>query len=78
MRHADATKITLDITCKDKVLFTCYTDNGKGFDINGSKSEGMGLNNIRNRVETFGGKLVIESSLRNGIEVNIEIPVQYG
>jgi len=77
MRHANATMITLDITCRDKVLFAFYTDNGKGFNINRTKSDGMGLNNIRNRVETFGGKLVLKSSLKNGIEVNIEIPVHY-
>jgi signal transduction histidine kinase len=35
----------------------------------------MGLHNIKNRVETFGGKLVIESSLKRGIIVNIEVPL---
>ena len=77
MRHADATIVSLEVTCRNKVLCVFYTDNGKGFDMNLAKTEGMGLNNIRNRVETFGGKLVIESSLKNGIKVSIEIPVHY-
>jgi signal transduction histidine kinase len=75
MKHADATKITLDIKSREKVLYVIYTDNGRGFDLNLRNTEGMGLFNIKNRVETFGGKLAIDSSLKNGIRVTIEIPL---
>jgi len=39
------------------------------------KTEGMGLYNIKNRIETFGGKLSIDSSLKKGIKVKFEIPL---
>ncbi|MCX6272666.1 MAG: sensor histidine kinase [Bacteroidetes bacterium] len=77
MRHANATSIILNITCRDKVLYVFYSDNGKGCEINLDKSKGMGLINIKNRVETFGGRLVIESSQNKGIQVNFEVPVHY-
>ncbi len=75
MKHAEASLVTLNVTSKDKVLFVLYSDNGKGFDTNQEQTEGMGLNNIKNRVETFGGKLSLESTKKNGLKVNIEIPL---
>jgi signal transduction histidine kinase len=75
MKHAEASLVRLDITSKDKVLYVLYSDNGKGFNTSVEQTEGMGLNNIKNRVETFGGKLALESTLKKGIKVNIEIPL---
>ena len=75
MKHADASRITIDIKSGEKVLYVFYSDNGQGFDLQLGKTEGMGLYNIKNRVETFGGKLSIESSLKKGIKVNLEIPL---
>jgi len=75
MKHADASRITIDIRSREKLLYIYYADNGNGFDSNLEGTVGMGLYNIKNRIETFGGKLVIESSLKRGIKVNIEIPL---
>jgi signal transduction histidine kinase len=75
MKHADATKISLHIFLKDKMLHVDYSDNGKGFDISQGRPDGMGLYNIRNRVESFGGKLVIESSHKKGIKTLIKLPI---
>jgi signal transduction histidine kinase len=75
MKHAEATKIMLGITRKGSVLSVVYSDNGKGFDTNLSKPEGMGLYNIKNRVESFGGTLVIVSSHRKGLMATIELPI---
>ena len=49
------------------------TDDGKGFDIN-KKREGIGITNMLNRVESFNGKIHIESSPGNGCKIQIEIP----
>jgi len=75
LKHADATEISLHIFFKEKILYVDYSDNGKGFDISQSRPDGMGLYNIRNRVESFGGKLVIESSCKRGIKTLIELPI---
>ncbi len=75
MKHAEAGRITLDICLSGNQLLVRYSDNGKGFDPALCSKTGMGLHNIRNRVESSGGTLVMESSSDAGILVNISIPV---
>jgi signal transduction histidine kinase len=75
LKHAGATKILLHIYYKDKMLHVDYSDNGQGFDLNRGRSDGMGLYNIKNRVESFGGNLIIESSNKKGIKTLIELPI---
>ncbi|MCX6285141.1 MAG: ATP-binding protein [Bacteroidetes bacterium] len=74
MKHAEASRISLDIRHSGNQLLILYADNGKGFDTVSVKKSGMGLNNIRNRVESSGGRLSMESSPDAGILVNITIP----
>ena len=75
MKHAEASKISLDIRLAGNQLLVLYSDNGKGFDTASGITSGMGLHNIRNRVESSGGTLSMESSPDTGILVNITIPV---
>jgi signal transduction histidine kinase len=75
MKHAEAKRITLDIRRSGNQLLIHYSDNGKGFDITSGNQSGMGLHNIRNRVESSGGSLLMDSSRNTGILVNITIPV---
>ena len=75
MKHAEASKISLDIMLSGNQLMICYSDNGKGFDKTSEKKTGMGLHNIRNRVESSGGTLSMESSPDAGILVSITIPL---
>ena len=49
-------------------------DNGQGFDVNEPKS-GIGLQNIRRRVQVLGGQIHINSTPGNGCEILVEIPV---
>ncbi len=55
----------------NKIVIT-IEDNGKGFDLNTSK-KGLGLNNIKNRIEFLKGNLNIVST-PNGSSVIITIP----
>ena len=75
IKHADATKVIIDIKSEGKVLHIFYADDGKGFDLQTGNAAGMGLFNIKNRVETFGGQLAIESSPKKGVAVTIELPL---
>jgi len=75
MKHAEAVRISLDIRLSGNQLLIIYSDNGKGFDPASVKTSGMGLHNIRNRVESSGGTLSMESSPDAGILVSIIIPV---
>ena len=75
MKHAEAVRISLDIRLSGNQLLIIYSDNGKGFDPASVKTSGMGPHNIRNRVESSGGTLSMESSPDAGILVSIIIPV---
>ncbi|MCX6286176.1 MAG: sensor histidine kinase [Bacteroidetes bacterium] len=75
MKHAEASRITLDIRHTGNQLLILYSDNGKGFGTASGKTAGMGLHNIRNRVESSGGTLSMESSPAAGILVSITLPV---
>ena len=56
------------------VKFRIY-DNGKGFDINAER-KGIGINNIKMRTESFGGKFSLNTSPGNGCEIIILIPLK--
>ncbi len=50
-------------------------DNGIGFDTN-KTSQGLGLLGMRERVESLGGEISIDSSEDNGVEIKVTIPCE--
>jgi len=71
LKHAEAEHINVQLVQEpDRISFTVQ-DDGKGFDQH-TVSEGMGLRNIRQRVDAFQGKLDIFSS-GEGTEVHVEL-----
>ena len=75
LKHAEATRISLDIGRRDGKLAIRYSDNGKGFTASSGQRVGQGIPNITNRVESFGGTLSVVSSPNAGISVDIIIPL---
>jgi two-component system sensor histidine kinase UhpB len=75
LTYADANLIELTACCsEDHVVMRTY-DNGKGFDPRKVKA-GIGLSNMRRRVESFGGKFNIISQPGKGCEMVVEIPTE--
>jgi signal transduction histidine kinase len=74
VKHANASVIMLQCSQEEDSFFITVEDNGKGFDVASHHSEGIGLKNIRNRVDYFNGDLNIESS-PEGTIINIELHV---
>lgn len=74
LKYAHATKVRIAISEKDAVISILIMDDGKGFNI-GSKRSGIGLYNIKKRVDTFNGKMEIISSKGNGCQTVIHIPL---
>ena len=71
LKHAAATGITIDLQLEEGVLYLEYSDNGIGFDVNGvSKHEGMGLNNVRYRLQSGNGDIEIVSERGKGMRAN--------
>lgn len=74
MKHAEASQINVQLVQETSRISFTVQDNGKGFDPENIK-DGMGLRNIRQRVETFSGKMNIYST-EKGTEIHIELELK--
>ena len=72
-KHADASVLTINFKETKKSVFLVISDNGKGFDVTKNKS-GIGLKNLRERIEEISGIFTIESVIEKGTKTTIEIP----
>jgi PAS domain S-box-containing protein len=73
VRHANATRTTIELSNNKKRVQLTIKDNGKGFDSFSTK-KGAGLNNIRNRVYLLSGQLTINTHPGKGCALVVELP----
>ena len=74
LRHAQAKNILVQCTQNEGHVFITVEDDGIGFDVNKSAGKnGIGLSNIKSRVEFLKGKFEIHSAPGEGTTVNIEV-----
>lgn len=74
IKHANATEAIVQFSEHKNILNIIVEDNGKGFEINKTRS-GLGLLNIEKRIDKIYGDIVIDSSKENGTTVIINIPL---
>jgi PAS domain S-box-containing protein len=72
IKYAKATKVQLTLEEKNNKLRLNYKDNGVGFDLNQKKS-GIGIKNIKSRVDAFKGHLHLVTGPGEGTEFIIEV-----
>jgi signal transduction histidine kinase len=70
-KHSMATEATVQLVYDTHYLELMVEDNGKGFD--DRKSDGIGLKNIRSRVDYLGGSMNIDTG-QKGTTIIIRIP----
>ena len=73
VKHADATHVNIVIKNINKKLTLELKDNGKGFNHNKVR-KGLGLTNIKNRAELFGGTVSIVSAPGAGCLLKVAVP----
>lgn len=75
-KHAIASKclITISYDREKDVLILNICDNGKGFDQN-DNPDGIGLNNIKERVKTIKAEIEINSEVNIGTTITVEIKI---
>lgn len=74
IKYSEATEVSIVLrNCKNNFCLT-IKDNGVGFDTK-QKKNGIGLTNIRNRVESYNGTLEIQSFPGEGCTVTAKIPM---
>jgi len=74
IKYAQASELVIAVKKKNNSFHLVIQDDGKGFDLKEVKN-GIGLTNIRNRVEAFNGSLNIISSSGQGCCIDILVPL---
>lgn len=77
LKHAKASKITIQLTCFDNILNLIVEDNGIGFDANHlmENSLGIGLKSIQSRIADMQGDFQVDSRIGKGTTVIIDLPI---
>lgn len=81
VKHADASKLDVNLSYQNTCLMLTISDNGKGFDMNSIQNvsrddnSGFGLSMMKERVYLLSGKISIESRPGNGCTIIVTIPI---
>jgi signal transduction histidine kinase len=77
-KHAKATNVELAIQHRDGRLLLTVADDGRGFDP-ATRTPGefprFGLPTMRERAESVGGRLDVESAPGRGTSIRLEVPI---
>ena len=76
LRHADATQLAVSLLRENGRVRLRVEDDGRGFDPNAAsqnEAPSWGLKIMRERIESIGGKVQIESEPGHGTRVTFEI-----
>jgi len=75
-RHASATKVVLSVGTADGEVRLEVADDGVGFDAAAPRPAGHhGLDNMRRRAESLGGRLRVESGKGGGTRIIVALPL---
>ena len=75
VRHSEARHVWLELTGEPSSVALTITDDGKGFDVVGVSNTGLGLISMRERVESVGGILEIQTAA-SGTRLRVTAPRQ--
>ncbi|CAM4429075.1 ATP-binding protein [Flavobacterium terrigena] len=69
-KYAQASKVNLTMNKKENEIHITIADNGIGFKPDTSK-KGIGLSNMKKRMEEINGKFILESIINKGTKINL-------
>jgi len=77
LKHAKASKLTIQLNRFDDIIHILVEDNGVGFKEGAALEKGgLGLSGVQARVKALDGKVDIDSALGRGTTISIDIPYQ--
>jgi len=76
LKYAAAHKVVLSTKTYSDYLSFQYRDDGVGFNPSDTELKGMGLTNIRSRVKSLNGTVIIISEAQKGVFVDIKLPLK--
>ena len=76
MKYSNCKTLSINLAKFGDKLKIVLTDDGVGFDVqNGNASKGIGLVNMKKRIELIGGLYLLQSAKNTGTTLTIEIPI---
>ena len=77
-RHSSASKVRIELGCAGSQVRLMIADNGSGMPAemrrSASGGNGLGLRNMRERIDSFGGRMDIRQPDGGGLEIEILLP----
>lgn len=73
-KHAQATRASIRLGCSNDQIHFEVADNGQGFDVTTPHRQGIGLMNMRERVEVIGGMLNVYALHGHGTRITAWLP----
>ncbi|MBI3172168.1 MAG: response regulator [Chloroflexi bacterium] len=73
-RHAQATRVWVDLSTEDQSVSLTVQDNGQGFQEN-SHMSGIGIQGMRERLTIAGGSLTLRSAPGRGTVITASLPI---
>jgi len=74
VKHAHAKRIAVTLAARDNLLTLTIEDDGCGFDPR-EGGKGIGLNNIKKRIESLSGKYILRTAPGKGCAIIAELPM---
>jgi len=74
LKHSGCSLISIELKQKSDGLSIRVSDDGKGFDIESTHSGGIGLDNMKRRMQMIGGSFNLRSESGSGTELDLFMP----
>ena len=74
-RYAQVTEVMVSVRAEHDALVVEVEDHGVGFDLDKVAHTSMGLNGMRERALSLGGKLLVQSTFGEGVRIIAELPL---
>lgn len=76
-RHAEATKVKINLQPEEGLLILHVEDDGIGFDPEGNNTLGLGLMGMKERIKEQNGTFLLDSKVGKGTTVTVAIPMKH-
>jgi signal transduction histidine kinase len=75
VKHAEASEVSILLVRRDGSATVVIEDDGRGFEPGSVRSDSLGLEGMRERVELHDGRLTVETSPGAGTTLAVEVPL---
>jgi PAS domain S-box-containing protein len=79
LRHSGARNLIIELSLEEieNRIELNITDDGRGFDPEQADNDGLGLSNIRNKADLFGGRVHVRSAPGQGCILRVQVPASH-